>query len=638
MRRTVCIQSGLSSVIRTGKYGFFLLTLMVAGGAFADGASDYKAGADYAKQIKGQGMDSIQTMKPGESIPGYNANPGETKYYGGVTATGDAGLKNDGVTTWGTSETGKAVTESFINNPKEPISPDAPFIKASKDVESRADSIIGNTGMQCQAQQINRSEFTNYTCERDLNVEQYCTRTATITGHFVEETVTRSFTVPNSRFTFRYDGNKSVYFSFAAPASGTVQSASLSLHFDDKNMYYRMTFWGIDKDSVAQRDNTWVIPGAPGAQLAEGQASPEGVILNKNCLNGNQSRCRDYARKTFDWLKSGAGAYMSATLTMQVKERKWVPDVVWTESCPFSKAEGTLTRTDCTEPGGTKTVWMEGKPYQVSQSCWSYRDTYLTQAADAGSCKTYTDNPACSLSTRSCAFRSDSGTCLHEYATYSCETRASGQVMLCGGDVFCLDGECDRAQNGINGDFSSAVSQLAALAAAGKDVAAKGGVDVRVFTGKAKFCKKFAAGFSNCCKDSGWGQDAGLASCSSDEKALARAKEDKLTVSVGEFCSKDVLGVCLEKKRSYCQFDSKLAQIVQQQGRNGQLRIGFGSASSPDCRGLTVNELETIKFDQLNFANFYSDLMKNQKIPANNTLTDKVKAQIAAQMKSATGQ
>ncbi|HFU4724612.1 TPA: conjugal transfer protein TraN, partial [Escherichia coli] len=113
-------------------------------------------------------------------------------------------------------------------------------------------------------------------------------------------------------------------------------------------------------------------------------------------------------------------------------------------------------------------------------------------------------------------------------------------------------------------DFAEAVSQLAALAAAGKDVAALNGVDVRAFTGQAKFCKKAAAGYSNCCKDSGWGQDIGLAKCSSDEKALAKAKSNKLTVSVGEFCSKKVLGVCLEKKRSYCQFDSKLAQIVQQ--------------------------------------------------------------------------
>lgn len=93
--------------------------------------------------------------------------------------------------------------------------------------------------------------------------------------------------------------------------------------------------------------------------------------------------------------------------------------------------------------------------------------------------------------------------------------------MVCGGDVFCLDGECDKAQSGQSNDFAEAVSQLAALAAAGKDVAALNGVDVRAFTGQAKFCKKAAAGYSNCCKDSGWGQDIGLAKCSSDEKALA---------------------------------------------------------------------------------------------------------------------
>nr|UGK57000.1 hypothetical protein [Escherichia coli] len=111
--------------------------------------------------------------------------------------------------------------------------------------------------------------------------------------------------------------------------------------------------------------------------------------------------------------------------------------------------------------------------------------------------------------------------------------------MVCGGDVFCLDGECDKAQSGKkSSDFGEAVSQLAALAAAGKDVAALNGVDVRAFTGEAKFCRKAAAGFSNCCKDGGWGQDVGLAKCNSEEKALGKAKDNKLTVSVGEFCSK----------------------------------------------------------------------------------------------------
>ncbi|HAL6355057.1 TPA: type-F conjugative transfer system mating-pair stabilization protein TraN, partial [Escherichia coli] len=298
-------------------------------------------------------------------------------------------------------------------------------------------------------------------------------------------------------------------------------------------------------------------------------------------------------------------------------------------------ADGVLKGTECSEPGGTKTGVMEGKPWSITQACWAYRDKYVTQSADNGTCQKYVDNPACTLASRQCAFYSDEGTCLHEYATYSCESRTSGKVMVCGGDVFCLDGECDKAQSGKSSDFGEAVSQLAALAAAGKDVAALNGVDVRAFTGEAKFCRKAAAGFSNCCKDGGWGQDVGLAKCNSEEKALGKAKDNKLTVSVGEFCSKKVLGVCLQKKRSYCQFDSKLAQIVQQQGRNGQLRIGFGSAKHPDCRGITVDELQRIKFDKLDFTNFYEDLMKNQKIPDSGVLTQKVKEQIADQLKQA---
>lgn len=336
----------------------------------------------------------------------------------------------------------------------------------------------------------------------------------------------------------------------------------------------------------------------------------------------------------YESLVSGASTF-TLKLRMKVRDKEWVPRVEWVESCPFNKADGVLKGTECSEPGGTKTGVMEGKSWSITQACWAYRDKYVTQSADNGTCQKYVDNPACTLASRQCAFYSDEGTCLHEYATYSCESRTSGKVMVCGGDVFCLDGECDKAQSGKSSDFGEAVSQLAALAAAGKDVAALNGVDVRAFTGEAKFCRKAAAGFSNCCKDGGWGQDVGLAKCNSEEKALGKAKDNKLTVSVGEFCSKKVLGVCLQKKRSYCQFDSKLAQIVQQQGRNGQLRIGFGSAKHPDCRGITVDELQKIQFDRLDFTNFYEDLMNNQKIPDSGVLTQKVKEQIADQLKQA---
>ncbi|EAQ2200797.1 type-F conjugative transfer system mating-pair stabilization protein TraN, partial [Salmonella enterica] len=592
-----------------------LFLLLAAGQAQADSNSDYRAGSDFAHQIKGQGTGSIRNFNPQESIPGYNANPDETKYYGGVTAGGDSGLKNDGTTQWATGETGKTITESFMNKPKDILSPDAPFIEKGRDVVNRADSIVGNTGQQCSAQEINRSEFTNYTCERDTTVEEYCTRTATITGDWRETTEVRTYTL--TAFSFSRSG-KQIVFSVTVPEAGTISSASLNVITQNylwnsragfMNTIFNMT-WG----------STITLGGATGMMLSKGQ------ILSGTSCSGNGSCTGTLDDRIFNELTSGRTTF-TLTLVMQVKDREWIPRVEWVESCPFNKADGVLKGTECSEPGGTKTGVMEGKPWSLTEACWAYRDKYVTQSADNGTCQAYVDNPACTLATRQCAFYSGEGTCLHEYATYSCESKTSGKVMICGGDVFCLDGECDKAQSGKSNDFGEAVSQLAALAAAGKDVAALNGIDVRAFTGQAKFCKKAAAGYSNCCKDSGWGQDIGLAKCSSDEKALAKAKTNKLTVSVGEFCSKKVLGVCLEKKRSYCQFDSKLAQIVQQQGRNGQLHISFGSSKHPDCRGITVDELQQIKFDQLDLTNFYEDLMNNQKIPDSGALTEKVKEQ-----------
>ncbi|EDA1880768.1 type-F conjugative transfer system mating-pair stabilization protein TraN, partial [Salmonella enterica subsp. enterica serovar Typhimurium] len=552
-----------------------LFLLLAAGQAQADSNSDYRAGSDFAHQIKGQGTGSIRNFNPQESIPGYNANPDETKYYGGVTAGGDSGLKNDGTTQWATGETGKTITESFMNKPKDILSPDAPFIEKGRDVVNRADSIVGNTGQQCSAQEINRSEFTNYTCERDTTVEEYCTRTATITGDWRETTEVRTYTL--TAFSFSRSG-KQIVFSVTVPEAGTISSASLNVITQNylwnsragfMNTIFNMT-WG----------STITLGGATGMMLSKGQ------ILSGTSCSGNGSCTGTLDDRIFNELTSGRTTF-TLTLVMQVKDREWIPRVEWVESCPFNKADGVLKGTECSEPGGTKTGVMEGKPWSLTEACWAYRDKYVTQSADNGTCQAYVDNPACTLATRQCAFYSGEGTCLHEYATYSCESKTSGKVMICGGDVFCLDGECDKAQSGKSNDFGEAVSQLAALAAAGKDVAALNGIDVRAFTGQAKFCKKAAAGYSNCCKDSGWGQDIGLAKCSSDEKALAKAKTNKLTVSVGEFCSKKVLGVFLEKKRSYCQFDSKLAQIVQQQGRNGQLHISFGSSKHPDCRGIT---------------------------------------------------
>lgn len=597
--------------------------IWLASPACADSGTDYKAGADFAKQVQGSGIDSLKNFSGEQNLPGYTDSPDQKKYYGGVTASGDSALKGDSASEFSQGETGKAITESFLNRPPDTVSKDAPFILAGKDVESRADTIVGSSGMDCSAQVVNRSEFTNHTCERDLQVEEYCVRTATLTGHHNSTTTTDVHTVA-LKDAWQEGDQVKVRFSFGV--TGTLVRADAQYFITSLPDYappgQARTLYALGGSAYVTGGQAWKTLAGAGYPVTKDREEIMTIQLHDSYSTGY------FASILARNLRSG---YITLNLrvTLQVESKTWEPEVTWVENCPFSKDEGKKTSSECTEPAATKVVYQDGQAYPVYQECWAYRDTWMTQPADYGACQSLMNNAACTLSSRQCAFTSEDGACLREYATFSCEARTSGKQMICGGDVFCLDGECDKAATGKNNDFGQAVSELAALAAAGKDVAdGSSDIDVRAFTGQAKYCKKFAAGFSNCCKDSGWGQDVGLARCSGNDKALAKAKANKLTISIGEFCSKKVLGVCLEKKRSYCQFDSKLAQIVQQQGRNGQLHIGFGRAKSPDCRGISVDELQRINFDELDFTNFMEDLINNQNIPENTELTEKTKDRI----------
>lgn len=620
--------------VRLVSVAVLLMAGMANANAQTDADAQYKAGADFAREIKGKGDSSLNNFNPGDSIPNYTDSPGEKNYYGGVKATSDGTLKTDGGNAWSQTDAGKAVTDSMMNNPKEPISPDAPFIQSGKDVQSQADTIIGKTGqMQCEAQQINRSEFTRHVCERDTAVLRTCERAAEIGGHNETRYENRSAHIDKSDIRWWREGNR-IRGTFTAPFTGQLNSGSLYIEMrHDLHSYGVPIVFSLMGNTVSFGRNDWGNRPLNVGNVTLTQGQQVDIFLTMDPGGHLDS----FLGNMLDHLNGGGpfGMNFYVQFDGSTAVQFWVPTTSVPAECALAQEAGAVkVNTECSEPGGERQVVVNGQTYTVGASCWRFTDTYRLQKEDVGSCGTLANNPACTVAEHACAFNDEQGACLRERVTYSCETRTTGTVMICGGETFCLDGECERAQQGKNNDFAPVVSALAALAAAGKDVADLNGVNVRAFTGSAKFCKMAAAGFSNCCKDSGWGQDVGIASCSTEEKALGKAKEKQLTVSVGEFCSKKVLGVCLEKKRGYCQFDSKLAQIVQQQGRNGQLHIGFGAAKSPDCRGITQTELQQIKFDNLDFSNFFEDLQNNQNIPDNNALTERVREQIATQLQS----
>lgn len=580
----------------------------------------FNQGIQQGKVSKNQGADAIGGFNPAEIFPGYTTTPAESGYYGGVTSSG-VDMTSPGSAALNNSEAGKTITESILNTPADnQPSLDAPFIAGGLDMQAKADTLTGGGFDGCVEQPAGFTEITTHQCLRDTKIEQYCTRTATINGDWKDTSEIKTYTL--TAFSFSRAG-KQIVFSVTAPDAGIIRSASLSV--TTQNYLWNSLASFMSTTFRLTWNDTIALSPAAGMVLAKGQ------VLSGTSCSANGSCTGTLDNIIFNDLAGGKTRF-ALTLMMQVKSREWVPRVEWSEYCPFSKTEGAMTGSQCVEPGGTRTVVVEGKNYSIYQDCWRWQDTWLTQTETEGTCGEYMRDAACTVARSQCADTVD-GFCVSQQVTYSCERNRTGNGKICGGEFFCTDGSCAQGQAGTSNMFARAVSALAAVAAAGKDVAELNGENVRAFTGEARSCKKMAAGFNNCCKDSGWGQDTGLSDCSSDEKALGKAKEKKLTVYVGEYCSKKVLGVCLEKKRGYCQFDSKLARIVQEQGRRDQLGIGFGDGNSPDCRGITVDELQRLDFGAMNFSDFYTDLTAGSDIPQDQALLNEAQAIIAEKMK-----
>lgn len=614
-------------------------------------ASDkYGSGKQFADSLKGSGSGVLNNFNPGEVIPGYTENPPESAHYGGVTSSNSASLESAGASALNNSEVGKLTSEVIMNRPKDPISMDAPFISGGFDVQDKADIVTNGTYDKCETVNVSKTEITSHVCERTPAAELTCTRKASIKDNVVRKTVRKTY---QKVVTLGYNA-RNVKWSgaFNIPEKGRL----LHVAVDGERL---VVPWSskCDRESV-----TYECKASVKETLSiMGKELPIDILMypreDSICSGGVNTHCTYHTRngwgqihqafdtdmqvsagqsfpvvktsKTFNWYSNQESVQVTITLTLDVEVTEHKPSVEWVETCPFNKAEEVLQGSQCTEAGGNRTINIDGKTYTVYSDCWAWKDTYLKQEADNGSCDVYMKDPACTVSRVNCQEKSGSA-CLQEEVTFSCEKKVTGEAQLCSGQLVCANGECDAIENNTSDGFGKAVSALAAVTAAAKDVAAMNDVNVRAFTGKPVECRMAIAGFSNCCKDSGWGQGIGLAHCDSEEKALGKAKEKLLTVYVGTYCSKKALGVCLQKKKAYCQFDSKLAQIVQAQGRKGQLGIGFGSGKHPDCRGITVEELQSLRFDRMDFSNFYSDLNAGTTIPSDSELAERVKEQVAS--------
>ena len=285
--------------------------------------------------------------------------------------------------------------------------------------------------------------------------------------------------------------------------------------------------------------------------------------------------------------------------------------VTWPKSRPTGLiSECQSTNNVCVE--GSKTKIIDG--IRVSLPCWKYETTFQCQTTNT--CDALSE---CTNVSKTCSLMQQ-GVCVEETLTKSCQEKScQANTLQCGETSFCLDGDCYDATPTQSDDFHTSVSALAAISAAAEDL----GEPPTMFKGTAMKCEKKAAGINDCCKDSGWGQSLGM-SCSPEEEALGKAKEGKLTIYVGQYCAKKILGVCTRKKHSYCVYDSKLARIIQEQGTRHQLGVSNGSAKHPTCNPITPEQLQQINFEHLDFSDFYGDMNDNMALPSQNEIQSRL--------------
>lgn len=261
----------------------------------------------------------------------------------------------------------------------------------------------------------------------------------------------------------------------------------------------------------------------------------------------------------------------------------------------------------CVEPAETRVI--DGIP--VTRDCWRYDLAYQCATGETREepyCQELRDH-GCSQIDSTCVTILPDGGCYEYRQTYRCPqgNEVSQTVMDCGGQTFCLDGNCFDTGYTPNTDFALAASHLSSLESAVQDFDT---TNMVVFKGQDLRCDKTVLGFSNCCKDSGWGIDLSLAQCSEQEKVLGQQRQAGQCHFIGDYCSHGSLFGCLARKNTYCCFNSKLARIIQEQGRP-QLGLGWGSHKNPDCRGFTPEELTSIDFSTIDFSEFYADAYAN---------------------------
>lgn len=579
------------------RHWFFILLMMVfnSNAALSDA---YQEGSQFVEMNKNlsQSLGSINLKE----IPGYQENISENNYYENEhreevlkRASRDA-LNTDAAT---------AVQESFDKSPYYQLNSKSEDIKKLNDIADGGEELMqgqSTSNVNCslkpkKCEQVweNKtcliSKASNLTCAKTLKLEQshYKTENYQLFLHNPTNANEYDIAIDLNRPVTCGTGDFSCYRlsqngQIASPIALPPNCAQIQIHIEDMR----------------------------GTSILNESKSCENPQVTLQ-LNPTQYLQRD--------------AYESFALHVEILEDK----ERWEDDCGLLREK--------TERGLCKLI---KEPVCVDKSsktlgtnthtkpCFQFDEHYMCGERDSGDCKSLID-AGCVQKDSTC-FEKDGERCARYQQTYQCPiNHCTDNEIICGSGAFCLDGSCNPPKHETEDSFNQSAAFLSAAFESAKNLDPS---DTTIFKGERLECSTLKAGVKNCCRDRGWGLDMHLAHCSDAEKRLGVARQNNLAIPTGQYCySRKRIpfgSVCTDTHQTFCVFPSRLAKIIQEQGRFWQLHQGFGEGQGTNCSGIRPDQLQSIHFENINFSEFFNDIKNRFRNPNNQETLNQVEGRI----------
>lgn len=308
----------------------------------------------------------------------------------------------------------------------------------------------------------------------------------------------------------------------------------------------------------------------------------------------------------------GGSGYIQLRATAKRYRGCNVQDTI-TEACPngFDRSKAWKTATTCRVPGSTIYLGRTA----VTRDCWGWTDTWNYEGQplyqEDSTCQALRDQ-GCSPNGSVCNVTSPSGWCKEARMNFTCSASAPEKTMqVCGDTLVCAGGDCYDKPPAADStpDFLKAASYLAAMEDMKKEFDPN---NATVWKGQFRECSVNATliGSDQCCTGGSGTINTLGKTCNTVETEINLARENKRVSFIRNWteCTQRVGNACVNKLEHYefCIWPSKLARIVQDQGRPM-----LGQQVANPCPGFKLqnpNEFEGIDWSRIDLSDYFSDV------------------------------